>query len=725
MNITQILWIIIPAVSMILYGALIYLQRNQRREEERWFTAFLVAAFVWSMGSMLLHANLGFVNPQQTMQFLLIGYLAVPVTIFGFTIQFLSLRQLQWWSAFGIFFYILVQLLNLLGLIAPQVYVTDKGLVSFQPGWGIYIVGVYFSIFIYASAYFLVRELRRTEDKVFRNRLQYIFVVLILLWLGLIANATPLGQYPVDLLMAALAASLITVSMSRYQFLEMRHTAIRLSALLLIILVYIAVVSMGIYAVGQVQQPYLAYVGLMAATLSAILVFGYQPVRAGLLGFIERVLLPRRYDIEKLMFAISGISKRLLPLETLSAELLDEIHSALHLEAVSLILHHEHEEGFKAVAAVGLPTDTLQVQFRDDSPLVRELAQHHSAMHVGRLRELPRLRALWIEEWNTVAALKAVVFVPIWGEGGHLDGFIVLGAKRGGEPYTRQETQTTLPTLASQISIALANSRMFAQEQARADALAQANEELRRVDLMKDELIQTVSHELRTPLSIVHGYAELLSNEQTIQSGLSTEDIADTILQQSQRLVLLVNDILLLTQIGMESTSFEPVEMDTLVQKCCYEMAFTTNRPIDMESIAPSGSIPLVMGVGHRLRQVVDNLLTNALKFSPDGGTVHVSVYEEEGSVVTAVRDEGVGISAEEQEYVWDRFYQSGAALTRNKRGVGLGLAIAKKIVEWHGGWIGLESEEGQGAIFRFGLPIVEDDPTDHVDMVSLDDTTP
>jgi len=721
MNTTQLLWIIIPAISMVLYGVLAYLQRNQRREAERWFTAFLVAAFVWSMGSMLLHANLSFVNPQRTMQFLLIGYLAVPVTIFGFTIQFLSLRQLQWWSTLGIFFYVLVQLLNIFGLIAPQVYVTDEGLVSFQSGWGIYIVGVYFSIFIYASAYFLVRELRQTEDKVFRNRLQYILVVLILLWLGLIANGTSLGQYPVDLLMAALAASLIAVSMSRYQFLEMRHTAIRLSALLLVILVYIAVVAIGISAIGQVQQPYLAFVGLLAATLSAMLVFGYQPVRAGLIGFIERVLLPRRYDIERLMFTISGISKRLLPLETLSADLLDEIHSALRLEAVSLILRHEHEEGFRTIAAVDLPTDTLQVQFRDDSPLVRELAQHHSAMHVGRLRELPRLRALWIEEWNTLAVLQAVVFVPIWGEGGYLDGFLVLGAKRSGEPYTRQELQTTLPTLASQISIALANSRMFAQEQARADALAQANEELRRLDLMKDELIQTVSHELRTPLSIVHGYAELLSNEQILHSGLSTADIADTILQQSQRLVLLVNDILLLSQIGTEHTPFEPVAIDALVQKCCREMALTTKQPIDMESVAPSGSIPLIMGVSHRLRQVVDNLLTNAIKFSPDGGTVHVSIYGEEGSVVTAVRDEGIGISVENQEYVWDRFYQSGSALTRNRRGVGLGLAIAKKIVEWHGGWISLETEEGQGATFRFGLPIAEDDLTEIADTTMLD----
>ena len=673
---------------------------------------------------MVLHANLSFVNALWMNRIMAMATLAIPLTIFGFTIHFLSLRKQRVWIPIGFLIYAIILIINLGGYLVTDVQI-DQGLVINTYGWGQYPVAVYWVMYLYGSGYFLLRERLRTNDPNYKNRLDYLLLVVILLSGGNILNATSLKAYPIDLLFAALAALLISISISRYQVLELQRSIRRGAVLVAIILTYVIVVTGALYVFGRIESNYRILLSLAAALLTAALVFGYRPLRDGLSSFIERVFLPQSYDIQELIYSISEIGNRLQLPNELAEAVLIRLDQDLQPRNASLLLIDDQKERFETIAILKLPAEAKSVNFRADSPLTRELSLSSEAMHVNRLRELPIMGALWIEEWRGLDRLGSTILIPIHADKNELLGFMTLGAREQGEPYTRQELRQIFPTLANQISIALANSRMFAQEQSRADALAQANEELRRLDMMKDELIQTVSHELRTPLSIVHGYAELLTKEEKESiTGykLSPEAIAETILQQSQRLVLLVNDILLLTQIGTEQTPFEPVAMDSLVRTCCQEMALTTEHPIIMESVQTPEYIPMVMGVSHRLRQVVDNLLTNAIKFSLVGGSVYVSVYEDEGSIITTVRDEGLGISSEDQEYIWDRFYQGGTPLTSKRRGAGLGLAIAKKIVDWHGGWINLESEEGQGAIFRFGLPIAEDDLSEIVEIATVDD---
>lgn len=698
----QFLWVLIPAVSCILYVTLFILRRQDVGDMARWFQVLLFAAAWWSLGSMLLHLDLGPAPAVWIQRVTLVGSLAIPLIFFGFVIHFLSRRNLLPWASWGVLFYLGVQIVNLNGYVVSDVQVV-RGEVFQDLEWGVMVASIYWSFYIYFAAFLLIREMTLTEDAAFRSRVKYNLVVLALLWAGNTANATALQAYPVDLLLAAVAALLIFVSSSRYQFLEVERSFRRLLLLLVVGVTYVVFASLSLNILGHIDPRYLATVSVVVGVLTALLLYSYPPLRQGLLGFIDRVFLPQQYDSAELIYAISRRTNHLLLPAALGAQVLAEIGRAFELSAAAMFVRSSAQDEYELVAAYNLEGEIGAAHLRADSPLIRELSAAPQAMHVDRLRELPRLRALWISEWQLLEALRAQALAPILSEN-RLEGFFTLGPKLGGEPYTRQELRVTLPTLANQVSIALANSRSYAEAQARADALAQMNEELRRLDRMKDELLQNLSHELRTPLAVLHGYAELLQDGMYEKVGISADELSATIMRQSARLGLLVNDIVYLTQIEHDTRPFEPVDLVELLEACVRDLDLSLKPGVEVVIRKPEAPLPAVWGLAHRLYQLVNNLLDNAIKYSPAGSRVQVSLAQQGEEVVMAVSDQGPGIDAAQQAQIWDRFYRGDASLTSDKRGLGLGLAIVKKVIDLHKGWIVLESQPGQGSTFRFGL---------------------
>jgi PAS domain S-box-containing protein len=232
------------------------------------------------------------------------------------------------------------------------------------------------------------------------------------------------------------------------------------------------------------------------------------------------------------------------------------------------------------------------------------------------------------------------------------------------------------------------------------------NERLRSLDRMKDEFVALVSHELRTPLTSIRGYVELIRDDAE-QLPADTRGFLDVVDRNAERLIHLVGDLLLMAQVdgGMLAFDWAAVELSPIVARCIeaarpaaeqagVELAFDCPDPA--ESIR---SDPI------RLAQLVDNLVSNAIKFTPNGGRVDVRIDACEDSVVIEVRDTGLGISAEDQAQLFDRFFRTRAATNHAIAGTGLGLSIAKAIVDAHGGSIGVEGVEGRGTTFRVELP--------------------
>lgn len=232
------------------------------------------------------------------------------------------------------------------------------------------------------------------------------------------------------------------------------------------------------------------------------------------------------------------------------------------------------------------------------------------------------------------------------------------------------------------------------------------NIELRRLDELKSNFVSTVSHELRTPLSAIKSAIWLLAQR---RPGVSEDELIDIITNQSHALHRLVDDLLDFAKLESGALSYHksPVVLDRLAQAVMNDVTSLYQQK-DVELVLDFADGPLtVYADGTRLSQVLTNLLSNALKFTPPGGRVVIHLASRNGEARVEVEDTGPGIDPDQQARIFDRFYQVDNSSTRKVGGAGLGLAISKAIVEeGHQGKLWVESTPGQGSTFVFTLPL-------------------
>ncbi|MCE9553682.1 MAG: response regulator [Planctomycetes bacterium] len=302
-----------------------------------------------------------------------------------------------------------------------------------------------------------------------------------------------------------------------------------------------------------------------------------------------------------------------------------------------------------------------------------------------------------VVSWATVLALIQIVPQAL-----HFPGLARLNAKLMGEVDERKRIEDALRQSEERLAKLLASER-----EARGDA--------ERANRIKDEFLSTVSHELRSPLNAVLGYTQLL-----LRSGVEGEDreglsiIERNALLQAQ----IIEDLLDMSRIvsGKVRLDAKTVDMTPII-----EAAVATARPaadakgIRFVAMLDAHAGP-VLGDSARLQQIVSNLLTNAVKFTPKGGRVQIALKRVNSHLELRVSDTGQGIQAEFLPYVFDRFRQADPGTTRKYGGLGLGLSIVKNLVEMHGGTVEAQSPgEDQGATFIVRLPvqIIHGDPTE------------
>jgi signal transduction histidine kinase len=228
--------------------------------------------------------------------------------------------------------------------------------------------------------------------------------------------------------------------------------------------------------------------------------------------------------------------------------------------------------------------------------------------------------------------------------------------------------------------------------------------ETRQIDRIKDALVANVSHELRTPLTSIIGYLELMG---TGDPPLGDEDarFLEVVRRNVARLQHMVEELLFVGRVDAEGLSLDRDEVDISelahnAIRSALPVAQAQNLTLDFEEHGAA----LAHADPKRIAQVFDNLISNAIKFTPSGGSVEVSVSSDESAIVASVSDTGCGIPQSEQSRLFERFFRSSA--TSNLPGTGLGLTIVRAIVEGHGGSITFESTEGQGTTFTFSLPL-------------------
>ncbi len=292
---------------------------------------------------------------------------------------------------------------------------------------------------------------------------------------------------------------------------------------------------------------------------------------------------------------------------------------------------------------------------------------------------------------------RSLLAVPLLRENRLLGGLVVNRSIPGTFPG---EVIDVLKTFATQSALAIQNARLFRE-------IEQKSRELEAASRHKSEFLANMSHELRTPLNAIIGFSEVLAEGMFGEVNDKQAEYLADILESGRHLLSLINDILDLSKIEAGRMELEPSSFNL--------PAAIENTLILVRERAQRRDIRLARSVDDRLgtiraderkvKQVLLNLLSNALKFTPEGGKVDVRARANGGVAEVSVADTGVGISPEDQQAVFEEFRQVGAS-SKKSEGTGLGLAISRKLIELHGGRLWLESALGAGSTFTFTLPL-------------------
>ena len=243
-----------------------------------------------------------------------------------------------------------------------------------------------------------------------------------------------------------------------------------------------------------------------------------------------------------------------------------------------------------------------------------------------------------------------------------------------------------------------------------ANSLERDARERDRVEQMKDDFVLTVSHELRTPVTVVKGFAEMLTEQRRSLSARQYE-AAEVIAESAGQLQKMINDLLDLARsdAGKLRIEVQPTSVRALAQRIGRQMRPHFEERDQRLTVSVEKKLPDVKADPDRIGQVLANLLTNANKYSPEGARVRLAASRVGQEIEFAVSDNGPGLAEDDLDHVFERFWRAESGETQSVGGTGLGLAIAKSLVELHGGAISANSTPGEGATFRFVLPIAKD----------------
>jgi signal transduction histidine kinase len=278
-------------------------------------------------------------------------------------------------------------------------------------------------------------------------------------------------------------------------------------------------------------------------------------------------------------------------------------------------------------------------------------------------------------------------------------GALTVWQKRAG--IFKSELINLLQTFATQSALAIQNARLFRQIEDKSRQIEAANRH-------KSEFLANMSHELRTPLNAIIGFSEVLGERLFGELNEKQAEYTDDILSSGRHLLSLINEILDLSKVEagrmeLELATFDlPLAIDnarTFVRERATRHGITVDLKVDER-------LGEFLGDERKIKQILLNLLSNAVKFTPEGGRIGINARQTNGAVEISVTDTGIGIALEDQPRIFEEFRQVGSDYEHKSEGTGLGLTLAKKFVELHGGRIWVESEVGKGSTFTFTLPI-------------------
>lgn len=487
---------IISFVALIYYSVLlvIILRRKVRDRIRLFFCLYLSSMIIWSLSAFMLFANFNILTSTFWNRFLVVGSMAMPIVFFGFVQSFLSQNR-RIWMTIGLIIYIVIQVTNLSGQVILWAEVDHGRLINEYGNFGLVLTGSTWAFFHLFSAYDLVQAYRRSKDVAFRNRLKYLFMVMMAIIGGTLTNLTELRTFPGDVAANILSALLITYAILRHQLLDvtfvLRKGLLYSLPTLVIAASYYVVIFIAQTIFHTLTSFQVLLVAIIVALLSAMLVV---PMRDLTQRWVDRIFFREKYNAGLMLQRISQAAAYELDLNKLSQMVLDEISATLHVDRLAFFIIREEARYYELEAHIGegMPPG---LAMGNDHPIVQMMMKIDGCLTNYDLSILPQFRSMWTDERKDLDGIGAELLIPVKVKG-ELVGILAVGPKRSGDTFG-DDDQLTLVTLANQISVATERARLYSAEQSRReelDTLYKLTRQLVALDDVDSVMQSTVRH---------------------------------------------------------------------------------------------------------------------------------------------------------------------------------------------------------------------------------------
>lgn len=492
----------------------------------------------------------------------------------------------------------------------------------------------------------------------------------------------------------------IAYSIVKHRFLDISTLLVRALALAVITLAFAGLFAASLFAIPNLLDP--EYRSLASILVAIFLSYAFNPLRILIEKATNRFLYSGDYSFEATLEELSNIVRSNLSVTGISDKVAHVLHQQLHPSYVSYAFVTKDD---KPVIKTFFTTKALVL----DADLIKKIAQKAKKS----LLITEDLASGVIREQLELMQVALVVPLRV---GANIHGVVFLGMKSNGEPFSSKDLRL-LEIFGPQLSVAIQNAMAYREIKDFADTLdarvkeatrelRSANRNLRHLDKLKDEFVYLATHELKTPVTVMKGYLSMIQDESYGKIPKQLHEPLEQISLANQQLITLVNDLLEIARSEAKSIKVgtSPVVLCDVVEQTIHSLnTLAKQKHITINYSCPHKQLA-VMADTKRLQEIMNNLLSNAIKYS-DAGTIQVSHVVEAGQVITHIKDQGHGISEEDHDKVFTRFFRA-EVLANKVPGTGLGLFIVKQLVEKMGGKIWFSSKLGQGTTFSFSLKL-------------------
>ena len=583
--------------------------------------------------------------------------------------------------------------------LLQSVSIFHRFMALYNLGRWLFALGFFFAVGNFIHSYITARE------EMERRKLRWVILGLaigpltfVLFWqLPQTFEMAPLLSEEVMLLITALTPLTFAISIVRYHLLDIdvifNRSTVYILVLSVLLLLYAAIVGLAAVLVQYFTVKISLLVSAVAAVILAIL---FEPLRKSVQKIVDRRFFRVRYDYRLAQREFTQRMERCLDINSLTEFLLEKVNELMQPLIVAFYLKNSNG-GWRLIRA-----ENSEVKF--DSQFLRNLQK------MERNTLLPVIAAKRFVEAGITFALadievfkknKVVLALPLRLQNAQTVGFLILGKKKSAALYSREDIDL-LKTFVQQAALAIERIQLQ-QKLLLKHAETKRLEELNQ---LKSYFVSSVSHDLQTPLTSIRMFAELLQNSSELSD--DQKEYLEIIQGESERLARLIRNVLDFSRLerGVKTYRSENVDLNDVVQSVMRSMKYQLKQS-HFETRIEIPQIPvMIQGDADAIAEAVENLISNAIKYSKEQKFLGVRLRKQNDSVVIEVEDHGIGIDPKEQSHIFETYYRAKDAHVQAMGGAGLGLSLVKQIMEAHGGKVEVQSTPGKGSTFRLIFPL-------------------